>query len=238
MTRLKRTLIASTALLLSATVAIAGTVRDFEGTMRAAYADYRDALFLTNANKPTEAAASIAKFKEEWGALAADNAAPPPQYADDPGYAETLRKVAKIAELAATQAASGKLTEAHGTLEEIRDQIGQLHERNGLIAFSDRMNAYHAAMERVLEKNNADVSPAALTQLLEDTAILFYLATDLVAHPPTEAGSDETFKTAVLAVIASVQAVQNAARAGDAAAAKQAVGGLKVPYSKLFLRFG
>jgi hypothetical protein len=36
----------------------------------------------------------------------------------------------------------------------------------------------------------------------------------------------------------SVETLQTAVHAGDAAAAKAAVGGLKVPYSKLFAKFG
>jgi hypothetical protein len=38
--------------------------------------------------------------------------------------------------------------------------------------------------------------------------------------------------------MSSAEALVDAARAGDPAAAKSAVGALKVPYSKFFLKFG
>ena len=72
----------------------AGPVSDFETAMRGAYADYRGALFQTNANQPEAAAKAVDAFKQKWAALAAANTVAPPHYADDPDYAATLAKVA------------------------------------------------------------------------------------------------------------------------------------------------
>ncbi|MEQ8696814.1 MAG: hypothetical protein RLT05_09690 [Bauldia litoralis] len=221
-----------------AAVAHAGPVGDFEGNLRAAYADYRSALFFTNTSDPDKASSAIDGFQEKWSALANDNAGAPPQYADDPDYAATLAAVAGIADTAAGEVAAGKLGEAHETLEAIRDQIGHLHERNGIVTFSDRMNAYHAEMERVLGSDYGTFDAEALGRLREDAAILAYLADDIVAHPPAGAPADPAFVAALKPFEASVMALRQAARSGDAAAARKAVGGLKGPYSKLFLKFG
>ncbi len=215
----------------------AGPVADFETAMRGAYADYRAALFTTNAGKPEAAVKAVAAFQQKWSALAAANAAAPPQYADDPAYAETLAKVASITGKAAVEVAAGKLTEAHETLEAIRFQIGGLHERNGIVGFSDRMNAYHAKMEEVLGKDYSGFDAAGLGALREDAAVLAYLAAGIKAHPPAEA-SDPAFGKLLDGMTDSVTRLANAARSGDPAATKSALGGLKVPYSKLFLKFG
>ncbi len=217
--------------------ASAGPVADFETAMRSAYADYRGALFQTNANQPEAAAKTVGAFQQKWAALTAANGAAPPQYADDPAYAATLAKVAEIAKTAADEVAAGKLTEAHATLEAIRFEVGGLHERNGIIGFSDRMNAYHAKMEDVLAKDYSGFDAAGLTALGEDAAVLAYLAADIKAHPPVEA-SDPAYATLLDGMTDSVTKLAAAARSGDAAAAKGALGNLKVPYSKLFLKFG
>lgn len=218
--------------------AMAGPVRDFEDDVRAAYADYRGALFFTNTGKADKAAGAIDGFEKKWGALMRDYASAPPHYADDPDYGATLERVGAIAEVAAEQVAAGALPEAHETLEAIRDEVGGLRERNGIVTFSDRMNAYHAEMEAVLGKSYDGFSAAGLGELREDGAVLGYLATAIADHPPADAVEDPSFAAALEALEASVIAVQEAARSGDPAAARKAIGGLKKPYSKLFLMFG
>ena len=215
----------------------AGPVADFETAMRSAYADYRGALFQTNANKPDAAAGAVDAFRQKWAALVAANTDSPPQYADDPAFAATLAKVATIADTAAAEVTSGKLPEAHETLEAIRDEIGGLHERSGLVGFSDRMNAYHAKMEEVLGRDYGGFDAAGLGTLREDAAVLAFLAADIEAHPPAEA-SDAAYRPLLDGMMDSVTALAEAAKSADAAAAKGALGNLKVPYSKLFLKFG
>jgi hypothetical protein len=234
-------------------IAHAGPVGDFEASLRSAYADYRNALFQTNANNPGEATKAVDGFIRKWSELATAYAAPPPHYADDPAYGETLAKVTDTAKKAAGQVTGGDLTRAHEILEGIREEIGALHERNGIVAFSDRMNAYHARMEEILAADYVGFSPVGqmemiaqepagfsaegLSILREDAAVLDYLAADLVAHPPADS-SDPTYQPLLDAVVASVAALRKAARDANPDAAKAAVTGLKGPYSKLFLKFG
>lgn len=215
----------------------AGPVKDFETSMRGAYADYRGALFQTNANQPEAAAKAVDAFRQKWAALGQANAKAPPQYADDPDYAGTLARVGQIADEAAAEVAAGRLLEAHEKLEGIRDQIGGLHERNGVVGFSDRMNAYHAKMEEVLARDYGGFDAAGLGLLREDAAVLAYLAGDIGAHPAADAG-DPAYGPLFDGVKGSVSALGEAARKGDPAQAKAALEGLKVPYSKFFLKFG
>lgn len=217
--------------------ASAGPVAEFEAAMRGAYADYRAALFTTNAGKPDASVTAVAVFRQKWAALVAANPEAPPQYADDSTYAATLAEVAATADAAAGEVAAGDLPKAHETLEAIRFQIGGLHERNGIVGFSDRMNAYHARMEEVLGRDYGGFDAAGLGALREDAAVLAWLAADIKAHPPAEA-SDPAYGTLLDGLVDSVTSLADAARNGDAAAAKSALGGLKAPYSKLFLKFG
>lgn len=220
-----------TSLLMSS--ALAGPVKDFETDLRAAYGQYRISLFATNAAKPDDAAKSLAAFKAAWARLA--DRLVPPHYSDDARYAEVLKTVAAIADKANAEIAAGKLTEAHETLEAIRDEIGGLHARNGIIGFSDRMNAYHARMEHVLGLA-PKLDAAGLAAIAGDLAVLGYLADDIVANPPADA--DASFTALAGDVQKSLAAARAAVAVGDVAAAKSALGGLKTPYAKLFLKFG
>lgn len=218
--------------------ASAGPVADAEVQLRDAYGAYRAALFLSNAGKAPETAAALAKFTAAWGGIASQwGANPPPQYADDAALGATFAKVSALAAKAGEQVAAGKLPEAHETLEGVRAEIGGLHERAGLIGFSDRMNAYHAAMEEVLGRDYAALGAGAVEALAGDAAVLDYLAGQIAAYPAPEAAQPE-YAPLAEGFVQSVKAFKEAADRGDTEAALKARAGLKVPYSKLFAKFG
>lgn len=237
MNHVSRLAAAAAVILAFAGSALAGPVSNFETALRGAYADYRAALFQTNVNKPEAATDALAAFRQKWSALIAANPEAPPQYADDPAYAATLAKVSAIADAATAEVASGKLPQAHDTLEAIRDEIGGLHVRNGIVGVSDRMNAYHVRMEAVLTADYGGFDAAGLRRLGEDAAVLAYLAADIAAHPPAEA-IDPAWQSLLAGMVDSVTGLSTAAHGGDPAAAKAALGHIKAPYSKLFLKFG
>ncbi len=213
--------------------ALAGPYSDAEARLNAAYGDYRTALFQTNQKNRDATNASLASFREKWRALsAAWRLTPPPQYADDPQLSATLDTVSQAAEEATRLAASGELGQSHDVLERIRDAIGLLRARNGILSFSDRMNAYHEVMEHLLEA--ADPSPA---EVMEQAAVLAYLAKSIGDNRPP-AADKAAFDAAFQTLETSVRALQAAARSGDRAAVETARKALKPPYSRMFLRFG
>jgi heme oxygenase len=71
---------------------------------------------------------------------------------DDAKFASTLAEVTSVAKKAHAAISKGDLADAHEILEKIRDLLGDLRSRNGIVTFSDRMNAYHEAMEHILTK--------------------------------------------------------------------------------------
>ncbi|MDP2731799.1 MAG: hypothetical protein Q8O63_01605 [Hoeflea sp.] len=225
------------ALVFLASTAFAGPVADFETGFRDTYASYRMALFATNSGDPDKSTRAIGDFDSRWRDLVSQNgSAPPPHYADDPAWEETLAGVSDAIAKARQMADDGQFAQSHDVLEHIRGAIGALHSRNGIETFSDRMNAYHAQMERVIGLPAQDEAARQLVR--EQAAVLAYLVDDMLETPPPEAAGNAEFDTLAQAVKASVAAVQTAARNGDAEAIKAATSGLKVPYSKLFLKFG
>lgn len=232
MSSLKRLAFAAV-LCLAVQPVFAGPFRDAEARVTSAYADYRTALFQTNQKNQAATDAALASFRTKWAALMADwKATPPPQYADDAALGETLAKVAAIAEEAAKLSSAGDLAKSHEALEGIRDALGQMRARNGVVTFSDHMNAYHELMEHVVD--HAYSSPA---DLADDVAVLVYLAKEVGANRPASADAAE-FDKGFKAMEASVAALKAAVRSNDAAAIAAARKGLKPPYSRLFAKFG
>ncbi len=217
----------------------AGPFSDFEAQARTAYAGYRAALFQTNKNDKAATEEALNGLSSKWSALIAQwGKAPPPQYVDDAKFTGTLDSVTKIIDAAKAEAAKNELAKAHETLEKIRDELSALRERNGVVIFSDRMNAYHAKMEDVLAKNYTGFDASGLSTLREDAAVLAYLFAEIAAKPPADGVGKDDFRQALGALKNSVEALVAASRGNDAAAAKKAVDGLKGPYSMLFLKFG
>jgi hypothetical protein len=236
---MKRIAAAAIALALSFGSALSGEVTDFERSLRDVYGDYRKALFLTNTGKGAEAAAATEALIGKWQIITDQwSAKPPPHYADDPKWPETLKEVSRLAAKSAEEIKAARLPEAHETLEGVREAIGNLHTRNGIISFSDRMNAYHERMEHVLTTNISAPDQSLFDRLQEDAAVLKYLAESALAHPPAEAAGSDEFTALSRGLLASVEDLLDAARTSDTAKLKAAMQALKPAYAKLFVKFG
>lgn len=231
---MRRTMMTMLALAALAGQALAGPMSEFETALRDAYGSYRVALFATNSGKSEQSAKAIEAFAAKWNMLGDTwGQTPPPQYADDPQWLPTLVEVKRIVGEASGDIQAGKLPEAHEALEGIRGQIGQLHLRNGLVTFSDRTNAYHAAMEETLKIELSD-----LPNVHEHAAVLHYLAAEMLRFPPADASGSPEFAALSQAVEQSAAALLEAARSGDMEALAQARQALKPAYAKLFVKFG
>ncbi|MGO4910378.1 hypothetical protein ACEN2J_18880 [Pseudorhodobacter sp. W20_MBD10_FR17] len=219
--------------------AFAGPVAEFDAAFDGMYASYRVALFATNSGNAEKSAAAMAGMEQQWqGLLASYGQTPPPQYEDDTLWPDMTAEVSKTLAKAQDEVTSGDLAASHLTLEAVRESFSALHARNGIERFSDRMNAYHAEMEHVLELDLTVLDAAAMQRVLEHAVVLDYLAQDIAVLPPAGTEGDAEYNSLSSAMLASVDALLTAARAADEAAVKAAIGGLKVPYSKLFLKFG
>lgn len=208
--------------------------------MQSAYAPYRVALFRSNGTSQAEAQQALEQARQAWQAVIDRFAAQPPApYDRDAAFASTLREVASVYERAAGQIQAGQLPQAHQTLEAARDLLAALRQRNGVVVFSDAMNAYHAQMELVLIEGPAKLSaPQGWTWLQAQVGVLDDLSRRLHGQAPDALRQQAEFNTLLQDLDASVRRLVQAVQAQDGAAAKEALGRLKAPYSKLFLKFG
>ena len=163
-------------IVLTASAALAGQFAEFEKQVQAVYVPYRNALFQTNKKDKAASEQALGRFSSDWTALTARwGKEPPPQYVDDARFASTLADVASAAENARGAISKGDLADAHEILERVRDLLGDLRGRNGIVTFSDRMNAYHEAMEHILASPYGGYDAKGLGDLREDASVLAYL---------------------------------------------------------------
>lgn len=208
--------------------------------MQAAYVPYRAALFRTNSKAQAESEQAIAAARAQWRALAERHGArPSAPYDRDAAFAATLKQVDEVYAKAEAQIAARQLPEAHETLEKARDLLSDLRRRNNVVVFSDHMNAYHEQMEHVLiDGPKVLAQPGGLLELAAQAGTLDYLARRLRSEAPAALAQDAEFKGLADAVEASVRALRAAIGRQDEAAVRDAIGKLKGPYSRLFLKFG
>ena len=208
--------------------------------MQKTYVPYRVALFKTNNNAPEESRQAVLQARQGWAAVREQfGANPPAPYAGDAGFAPALAAVDKVYAKALDEIGRNQLTVAHETLEEVRDILADLRRRNQVVVFSDHMNAYHAEMEHLLDDGEKIL--AASNGWLELTAkagALDYLAQRLKSEAPASLQKNEEFTGLLKAVEKSVVDLKAVLFAQDAAKVKEAIGNLKKPYSRLFIKFG
>lgn len=205
-----------------------------------AYAPYRAVLFRTNSKAQAESEQAMGQAQLAWKSILSRFASRPPiPYDTDSEFGASLNAVTRVYEQAAGEIGQGKLPQAHETLEQARDIMAELRRRNGVIVFSDHMNAYHAEMEHVLGQGPAMTgSQQGMLTLVSRVGVLDYLARRLRVEAPKALQNDAEFNASLQALEASVSALQRAAMAQDAEATREALGRLKGPYSRMFLKFG
>lgn len=205
-----------------------------------AYAPYREALFQTNSKNQAGSQSSINRASQAWSGIVSRFAAKvPPPYDRDASFPGSLAAVADVYAQASAEINANKLTEAHETLERVRDIIAEARHRNGVIVYSDHMNAYHLAMESVLIDGSKVLLQAnGLQQVADMVAVLRYLNKKLSTEAPANLSNSVEFVALVKDVDKSVIDLHTAVASQDVNAVKLAISKIKSPYSKLFLKFG
>jgi hypothetical protein len=118
----------------------------FHAAVAAAYRPYREAVSYYESGNNELAEIALDEFVAAWKALESRYAEkPPPGYAKDARFAETLAAITAKA-MSAVGAAPA---EAAFALKPIRADLAALRKRNGQIVFSDCVDAMNAAMDRL-----------------------------------------------------------------------------------------
>jgi hypothetical protein len=213
----------------------------FQQEVNKAYANYRMALFQTNKKNQTKSLESTLSFQQQWQAITENYGEDPPEvYAADPQWKPTLVNIGDITSLSIREILAEKLSEAHDTLEAIRDELGSLRQRNQVITFSDHVDNYHEAMESLLHLGLKpyDIDEKALLFIREELAILDYLAKKMKENAPVDYLKKEIFKKALNGVFGSLKNLRQAIDEKNPDKVVKAIKELKPAYAKVFVKFG
>ena len=230
----------SSVVMLAGLAAFAHAADPVTEAMEKAYVPYRVALFKTNSDAQEESRQALLQTQQGWNRLTERfGAKPPVPYENDADFAHSLAEVSKVYVKALDEVGKNKLKEAHETLEHARDVMAEMRRRNQVIVFSDHMNAYHAEMEKVLDDGEKILGqPDGLHALTARVGVLEYLALKLKSEAPADYLKSEEFNGMRKAVEESVAGLKASLLAGNVDKVKEAIGKIKKPYSRMFIKFG
>lgn len=118
----------------------------FHAAVAGAYGHYREAVHYYETGNKDLAELALDEFQAAWKALSGRYAAtPPPAYAKDGTFAQTLSAIGGKA----ARAAGAAPAEALAELRPIRTDLAALRKRSGQYVFSDCVDAMNAAMDRL-----------------------------------------------------------------------------------------
>lgn len=209
---------------------------EYQTLVDESYVAYRAALFKTNANDKAGTLDALATSKSSWSKVVATyRNSPPAAYMNDKEFAPSLDRISSIYDRANIETSDGKLAQAHETLEGVRDILGDMRRRNGLVAFSDHINNYHSEMEFVI---SGELPADEIRGLTEHAGVLVYLDKQIRGNAPKKYLDDPNFQKLAGENTAAIERLRKALESRNSAEIKNALSGLKPAYAKLFLAFG
>ncbi len=240
-------LMRSCVLLTAVFLALAGAARasnlaDFNMAVADAYGHYRAAAAYLRTGNAALAAIELEEAGEKWRALETRFiAGPPDAFADDPAWASTLTRIGTGLEQALAATDAGDFKAAGEALVPTRGELGDLRARNNIIVFSDRVDAFTAAMDRLwrFRHEPPDFSAAAARrELRSGTAVLEYLLRQCREAAPAGLRSDPDFKRFLDSGVEGVERLWRAIETKDQELLINTLRELRSFERLLYLRFG
>ena len=146
---------------------------DFLAASAEAYGPYRSAVSYLHTGNAGLAGLALDEMAVRWQALCDRfRARPPAEFAADPAWRDSLDEITRHIEQARARLEAGDREGAAGALAPIRAGLGGLRRRNGIVTFSDRVDALSAAMEPlwVYRKDPPDLNDAQVVLRLREQA--------------------------------------------------------------------
>jgi hypothetical protein len=176
-----------------------------------AYDHYRSGLFYVQTGNPAVAGFEIAKAVAVWKeAVIPFAAAPPDAFSDDEAFGRDLQDIFRRLHEADALLAAGDGDGAEAQLTPVRTLLADLRHRNGVIVFSDRVDAANAAMDRLWVYRHAPPDwsdDGAVSALLADAAVTLYHYRRLESDAPAALAANPEFQRIVTGAVASLEAL-------------------------------
>lgn len=182
----------------------------FHAAVAGAYRHYREAIHYYETGNSDLGDLSFDQFAAAWKALTARYAGqPPPAYAKDEAFAETLSAI----EAKAASAVGSAPAEALLALRPIRADLAALRKRSGQRVFSDCVDAMNAAMDRLWEYRRKPPNAKQLSTFLAATRAAAARYRECLEQAPTAIRETAEFRRLMEGALASLARLEAAADA-------------------------
>jgi len=230
------------ALMIASDRPLAGETGDFNAAVADAYNHYRQAVFFLRTKNPGVAALEISIMADKWQALAERHAGSPPDaYDGDAEFPGTMQSVAEQLAKAAAAAEAMEAETAAEAMKPVRTMIAELRRRNGIVTFSDCVDAINASMDRLwpYRRNPPDFEDAeAVDALRQELGISLYLYKKCYAEAPKAYRTDPEFQRLFENGIDSFTRIWKPVRDKNAIGVINFLRELRSLDKMIFLRFG
>ena len=207
-----------------------------------AYAPYRGAMSYMHTGNLGLAAFALDAMAARWTGLCDRfRNQPPATFAEDPAWRSSLDEITGRIETARARLEAGDAEGAEAALAPIRAALGALRRRNGIVTFSDRIDAFSAAMDKIWvhRRNPPDMTdPRTITALAEQARALRQAMAEVAADPPEKIAGDPQFQRLIEGSLESVATIDRAIEAHDQTLLIGALRELRSSERLLWMNFG
>lgn len=225
-----------------ATAASADPLAEFNAKVSASYGGYRAAMNYLRTGNPGLASLELGMAADDWQAVErAYKSSPPPAFANDNEFADTLADIGKALNSGLSSAADGNMKAAEKVLQPVRGMLYDLRKRNGVRVYADCITDLNIVMDRLYvfrrpapELSNPDIRATIIT----DAGEYQKLVSSCRAMAPPPLHSNIEFVRLFDGAEASVALLTPAIEARDSQAVVNVLRELRSLDRILFFRFG
>jgi len=198
-------------LVLAAGPARADANAAFNDAVSNAYGGYRAATSYLRTGNPGLASLELAGALDVWDGIVKTYAGnPPPAYAKDTGFAETLVLVDNKLKGALSVLEAGGTEQAADALEPVRDILYDMRKRNGVRLYADCVTELNRAVEPLYKHRHLtpDLGIAMVRQQITDQSKTYEnLLLDCKSMAPKTYTGDEEFKRLMDGTLHSIRSM-------------------------------
>ncbi len=222
--------------------AASANARDFHEAQADAYAHYREAAFYTRTGNITVAALALDEFIVKWSALVDRFAGSPPrEYAGDEQWNAVLNEILERSRSGLEALDAGDAEAAAESINPVRDMLGELRRRNGVVTYSDHVDALTAAMD-VMAGYRGEIreldDPADVEKIGKQADVVEALFEKLEREAPPQVADDPEFKRMISGATESMERLRQGLKTGNARLFRIGAGELRSYERIMFLRYG
>jgi len=216
----------------------------FVAAVSAAYPQFKMAWFYCRTGNGMLAGEELDAFNAAWRAIRARfGSSPPGPFARDLKWKVSLDAITDALNEAGALIHADDTPHARDLLVSVRDELGALRRRNGVVIFSDHVDAYGAIVDRAvalrsLKREVTTLSDSDIAAFAALAGELRAAVENLRARAPEALKNDSGFAGSIDGNLASIGKLERGIRTRHAKAIFGSVVAVRADFILLFTRYG